>query len=180
MPAAALFFAPTAGAAAILGKKKQARRAQAASNKWSTQFPLVDDYASQSAMINKAKLQLKTLQAQGGKSKQVKAEIAALSKWIAVMNSQLKDLKTGMDMASTNVQKAPAPDVIAQAALPVGVATPTVGETADSTTGVTSSDVAQNVAAGENLAATTKKPTNWLLIGGVAVGAILLFRMLKK
>ena len=56
MPAPiAVFVAPALGGAALLGKKKQARRAQAASNKWSTQFPLVDDYASQQAMINQHK-----------------------------------------------------------------------------------------------------------------------------
>jgi len=110
MPAPiAVFVAPALGGAALLSKKKQARRAQAASNKWSTQFPLVDDYASQQAMINQAQLQLKTLQGQGMKSKQVKAEITQLSKWIGVMRAQLKDLKTGMDMASTNMQKAPTP-----------------------------------------------------------------------
>ena len=162
MPApVALFLAPTVGGAALLSKKKQARRAQAASNKWSTQFPLVDDYASQQAMINQAQLQLKTLQGQGGKSKQVKAEIAQLSKWIGVMKAQAKDLKTGMDMASTNIQKAPTP-------------------TDNAPTGVTTGDVAENVANGDNLATATKKPTNWLLIGGVVVGAVVLFRMFKK
>lgn len=178
MPApVAVFLAPTIGGAALVSKKKQARRAQAASNKWSTQFPLVDDYASQQAMINQAQLQLKTLQAQGGKSKQVKAEIAQLSKWIGVMRAQLKDLKTGMDMASTNIQKAPAPTAIASAQLPVTQ----VGTTTDNApTGVSTGDVAENVANGDNLASATKKPTNWLLIGGVVIGAVLLFRMFKK
>jgi hypothetical protein len=178
MPApAAIFLAPAAGGVAVISKRKQARRAQAASNKWSTQFPLVDDYASQQAMINQAQLQLKTLQAQGGKSKQVRAEIAQLSKWIGVMKSQLKDLKTGMDMASTNLQKAPSPQMIAQAPLPV-VQVGTVTDNAP--TGVSLSDVAQNVANGDNLAAPTKKPINWLLIGGIAVAAILIFRTIKK
>jgi len=178
MPApAAIFLAPTAGGIAVISKRKQARRAQAASNKWSAQFPLVDDFASQQAMISKAQLQLKTLQAQGGKSKQVKAEISELSKWIGVMKSQLKDLKTGMDMASTNLQKAPSPKTIADSALPVGQ----VGTVTDNApTGVSSTDVAQNVANGDNLATATKKPTNWLLIGALAVGAIVVFRMLKK
>ena len=178
MPAPiAVFVAPALGGAALLSKKKQARRAQAASNKWSTQFPLVDDYASQQAMINQAQLQLKTLQAQGGKSKQVKAEIAQLSKWIGVMRAQLKDLKTGMDMASTNIQKAPTPTAIASAQLPVAqMAAPTE----NAPTGVTSGDVAENVANGDNLASATKKPTNWLLIGGLVVGAVVLYRMFKK
>lgn len=52
--------------------------------------------------------------------------------------------------------------------------------TQNAPTGVTSGNVAENVANGDNLASATKKPTNWLLIGGVVVGAILLFRMLKK
>jgi len=178
MPApVAVFLAPTAGGIALISKRKQARRAQAASNKWSTQFPLVDDFASQQAMINQAQLQLKTLQAQGGKSKQVKAEIAQLSKWIGVMKAQLKDLKTGLDMASTNIQKAPSPKAISESSLPV--AQITTG-TDNIPTGVSSTDVAQNVANGGNLATATKKPTNWLLIGGVVVGVVLLFRMFKK
>jgi len=178
MPApAAIFLAPTAGGVVLLSKKKQAKRAQAASNKWSTQFPLVDDFASQKAMLDKAQLQLKTLQAQGGKSKQVKAEIAQLSKWIGVMKAQAKDLKTGMDMASTNVQKAPSPNAISQSQLPV---TQVGSGVENAPTGVTTSDVAENVANGDNLATATKKPTNWLLIGALAVGSIVVFRMLKK
>lgn len=178
MPApAAIFLAPTAGGIAVVSKKKQARRAQAASNKWSTQFPLVDDFESQKAFINKAQLQLKTLQAQGGKSKQVKAEIAQLSKWIVVMKAQAKDLKTGLDMASTNLQKAPSPTSVAQSQLPV---TQVGTATQNAPTGVSSTDVAENVASGENIAAATKKPTNWLLIGGLAIVAVLLFRKFKK
>lgn len=178
MPAPiAVFVAPALGGATLLSKKKQARRAQAASNKWSTQFPLVDDYASQQAMISQAQLQLKTLQAQGSKSKQVKAEITQLSKWIGVMRAQLKDLKTGMDMASTNMQKAPTPTAIASAQLPVAQMAPA---TENAPTGVTSGDVAENVANGDNLASATKKPTNWLLIGGLVVGAVVLYRMFKK
>ncbi len=175
MPAP-IFLAPTAGVVAIT-KKTQARRAQAASNKWATKFPLLDDFASQQAMISQAQLQLKTLQSQPVKSKQVKAEIAQLSKWIGVMKAQAKDLKTGMDTASTNLQKAPSPQTIAQAPLPV-VKAGTVTDNAP--TGVSLSDVAQNVANGDNLAAPTKKPINWLLIGGIAVAAILIFRTIKK
>ena len=47
-------------------------------------------------------------------------------------------------------------------------------------TGVSTGDVAENVANGDNLASATKKPTNWLLIGALAVGAIVVFRMFKK
>ena len=137
----------------------------------------MDDYASQQAMINQAQLQLKTLQGQGMKSKQVKAEITQLSKWIGVMRAQLKDLKTGMDMASTNMQKAPTPTAIASAQLPVAQMAPA---TENAPTGVTSGDVAENVANGDNLASATKKPTNWLLIGGLVVGAVFLYRMFKK
>lgn len=185
MPAAALIFAPTAGALGILSKKAKAKRAQAAANKWSTQFPLLDDYASMQANIEKANLQLKTLNGQrpksGGVLKKWKAETAELSKWIGVMKGHLKDLKVGLDMASTNVQPAPAPASIALAPLPVEQAPTTVGQEAATTEGgVTTGDVAQNVANGQNLATTTKKTTNWLLIGGIAVGAIVLYRLLKK
>ena len=93
------------------------------------------------------------------------------------MTAQLKDLKTGRDMASTNIQKDPTPTAISSAQLPVAqMAAPTE----NAPTGVSTGDVAENVANGDNLASATKKPTNWLLIGGVVIGAVLLFRMFKK
>ena len=181
MPApAAVFLAPTAGGVALLNKKKQARRQQAAANKWSTQFPLVDNYASQQAMIDKANLQLRTLVGKSGKgeSKQARADRQQLSKWIGVMKAQAKDLKTGMDMASTNQGQAPTAAQIQNTALPVPPS-PTRG--ADTSgAALSSQEVAQAEANGENIAADTKKPTNWLLIGGIAVGAILLFSMMRR
>lgn len=181
MPApVALFLAPTAGGVALLNKKKQARRQQAAANKWSTQFPLVDDFASQQAMIDKANLQLRTLSGKSGKgeSKQSRADRQQLAKWIGVMKAQAKDLKTGMDMASTNQGQAPSPAQIQNAALPMPPS-PTRG--ADTSgAALSSQEVAQAEANGENIAADTKKPTNWLLIGGIAVAAILLFSMIRK
>jgi hypothetical protein len=92
------------------------------------------------------------------------------------MKSHLKDLKVGLDMASTNTQVAPTPTTIAETPLPIGQQ-PT-SENAPS--GVTSGDVAQGVANGENLASDTKKGTNWLLIGGVVVGVVVLYKLFKK
>lgn len=181
MPIPALILAPTAGTVALLNKKKQARRQQAAANKWSTQFPLVDDYASQQAMIDKASLQLRTLQGtkvKGG-SKQAKADMQQLSKWIGVMKAQAKDLKTGMDMASTNQGQAPSVSQIENAPLPIPPS-PTRGSSSPSGAALSSGEVAQAEANGENIAADTKKPTNWLLIGGIAVGALLLFSMMRR
>ncbi len=179
MPAAALIFAPTIAGGALLSKKAKAKRAQAASNKWSTQFPLVDDYASMQAMIDKANLQLKTLNAQKGGTKKFKAEKAELAKWLGVMKSHLKDLKVGLDMASTNVQVAPTPTAIAESPLPIGQEATTNDSVAS---GVASGALAavQSVASGENLATDTKKGTNWLLIGGVVVGVVVLYKLFKK
>lgn len=187
MPApAAVFLAPTAGGIALINKKKQARRQQAAANKWSTQFPLVDDFASQQALIDKANLQLRNLQGKSGKgeSKQTKVDRLQLSKWIGVMKAQAKDLKTGLDMASTNQGQAPSPDQIQNAPLPVAPI-PTRGSglgqgSAPAGNSLSSQEVAQAEANGENIAADTKKPTNWLLIGGIAVGAILLFSLMRR
>ena len=185
MPApVALFLAPTAGGVALLNKKKQARRQQAAANKWSTQFPLVDDFASQQAMIDKANLQLRTLSGKSGKgeSKQSRADRQQLAKWIGVMKAQAKDLKTGMDMASTNQAQAPSPAQIQNAPM---LYSPTRGSglgqgSAPAGNSLSSQEVAQSEANGENIAADTKKPTNWLLIGGIAVGAILLFSLMRR
>ena len=180
MPAAALIFAPTVAGGAIISKKAKAKRAQAAANKWSTQFPLVDDYASMQAMILRASAQLKTLSAQnvrGRASKTLKAEIAELSKWIGVMKSHLKDLKSGLDLASTNVKAAPTPTAIAEAPLPMPAPEPVSTDVVPSSLVAAGENVAE---AAENLAAPTKKGTNWLLIGGLVLGAFVLVKAFKK
>jgi hypothetical protein len=183
MPAAALIFAPTAAGVGILSKRAKARREQAAANKWSTAFPLVDDTASMDAMIEKAKLQLKTLNAQKPKkpNKSYVEGVRQLSKWIGVMQAHRKDLKVGMSMASTNTQSAPTPAAIAQAPLPVGVAqTPSPVAPDASPAPLGEQAVAENMQNGDNLASDTKKPTNWLLIGGIVVGAIVLYKIVKR
>ena len=106
-----------------------------------------------------------------------RAEISELSKWIGVMKGHSKDLKTGLDMASTNVTTAPTPMEVAQTPLPIP-APPQ--ETMPSESALQAGAVAGAEQAGENLAAPTKKGTNWLLIGGVVVGAIVLFRLITK
>jgi hypothetical protein len=181
MPAAALIFAPTIAGGAIISKKAKAKRAQAAANKWSTQFPLVDDYDSMQAMILRASAQLKTLNSQnvrGRASKTLKAEIAELSKWIGVMKAHLKDVKSGLDLASTNVAQAPNPATIAQIPLPMPATEPVSSDVMPASY-VAQAETAIGEAAG-NLAAPTKKGTNWLLIGGLVIGAIVLVKVFKK
>ena len=182
MPAPVLgaIFAPTVAGGLVLSKKAKAKRAQAAANKWSTQFPLVDDYASNQAMILKANEQLKVISAskpKGMTKAKWRAEISELSKWIGVMKGHSKDLQTGLDMASTNVTTAPTPMEVAQTPLPIP-ATPQEAMPSESALQAGAIEGATQV--GDNLAAPTKKGTNWLLIGGVVVGAIVLFRLIKK
>jgi hypothetical protein len=171
MPApAAIFFAPTAGAAVLASKRKQAKRSQAAANKWSGQFPLTDDRASMQQTLSAAELQLKTLRAQrpqaGANAKKWKADEAELAKWIGAVKGHIRGLRSGLDTSSTNApgvalpQSGPAPALAPQ---------PQPAEEQPLTTDAIDK---QNGAA-------EKKP-NYLLYAGIAVGVILLVRALKK
>jgi hypothetical protein len=183
MPAAALIFAPTVAGGALISKKAKAKKAQAAANQWSTQFPLVDDYASMEAMVDKANTQLKTLNANEPKKlfsghAKWKIQRDELSKWIGVMKSHLKDLKTGLSMASTNVAPAPTPAAIAEAPLPIPAAEPVSADVMPANYVAEAESAVEGVV--ENLATPTKKGTNWLLIGGLVIGAFVLVKAFKK
>ena len=171
MPApAAIFFAPTAGAAVLASKRKQAKRAQAAANKWSGQFPLTDDRASMQQTLSAAELQLKTLRAQkpkgGINAKTWKADEAELARWIGAIKGHIRGLKSGLDTSSTNV---PAPALSQPAQAPTAAPAPQPAEQAPLTT----------EAIDKQSGAAPNKP-NYLLYAGIAVGVILLARALKK
>ncbi len=173
MAVAAIFVAPTAGAAVLAGKRKQAKRAQAAANKWSGQFPLTDDRASMQQTLSSAELQLKTLRAQRPKAggafvKKWKADEAELAKWIGAIKGHIRGLKSGLDTSSTNIPSMAAPQPV-QAATPTMAPAPQPAEEQPLTTEAID---AQSGAA--------PKKTNYLLYAGIAVGVILLARALKK
>lgn len=170
MAVAAIFLAPTIGGGIALSKRAQNRRKQAAANEYSKKYPLADSVETMDSYIQSAETELKNIKntpAQTAGAKRVKQRNSqALSKWITVMKEQKKDLAVGINVASTTTA-APAPVAVEPL-----VAAPAEAVKADA------------VAAGnvENVDGTEsqKKGVNWVLIAGVAVGAIILYKILKN
>jgi hypothetical protein len=165
MPAPIFLAVPT-GVGIAVSKKAENKRRQAASNEYSKKYPLVDDLSSMEASLSNARLELKNLNnmaANTAGAKRVKARNSyTLSKWTLVMSGHIKDLKAGMNMASSQVAPIPAQATVA----------PVVAQEEASAPAQT---------AGEEIAGETpKKAVNWLLIGGVAVGAFLIYKLIKK
>jgi len=160
------FLIVPAGIGIAASKKAENKRSQAAANEYSKKYPLVDDLSSMEASLSAAKLELKNLNnmvAKTAGAKRVKARNSSLlSKWTLVMSGHIKDLKAGMNMASSQVAPVPAQaiaaPVVAQEEAPAPAQT-----------------------AGEEISAETpKKGVNWLLIGGVAIGAFAIYKLIKK
>ena len=162
MPAPFLFI--PAGIGIAVSKKAENKRRQAASNEYSKKYPLVDDLSSMEASLSAAKLELKNfnnMATNTAGAKRVKSRNTdLLNKWTLVMSSHIKDLKAGMNMASSQV--APAQKVEGEKASELNPVTPPQEEI---------SDMASEA---------PKKGVNWLLIGGVAVGAFLIYKLIKK
>jgi len=177
--AAAILLAPTVGVATVISKRKQARRAQAAANKWSNQFPLSDNPGAMQQTLSAAQLQLKTLRGQRPKGglgsaaalKKWRADEAQLVKWISTIKDHIKDLKSGLDVSSTNIPGAPVAGQVVQASTATAVSAPAPRGDADEQ--LTTEGIDQQTGAA------AKKP-NYLLYAGIAVGVILLVRALKK
>jgi hypothetical protein len=133
---------------------------------YSKKYPLVDNAASMDAAIANATQELraiKTAPAETKGAKRVKDRNAqSLSKWLAVMSEHRRDLQAGLNIASSQTAPAPVP---AAPAAPVA--------TGEAVTAVEAESV-------QTAAQTQKKGVNWLLIGGVVVGIILISRLLKK
>jgi hypothetical protein len=164
MPAPLLIV--PAGIGIAVSKKAENKRRQAASNEFSKRYPLLDDLGSMESSLASAKLELKKLNSMAANTagaKRVKARNTdLLNKWTLVMSSHIKDLKAGMNMASSQVAPVPAQatvaPVVAQEEAPAPAQT-----------------------AGEEISAEApQKGVNWLLIGGVAVGAFLIYKLIKK
>ena len=155
-----------AGIGIAVSKKAENKRRQAASNEFSKRYPLLDDLGSMESSLASAKLELKNfnnMSANTAGAKRVKARNTdLLNKWTLIMSGHIKDLKAGMNMASSQVAPIPAQATLA----------PVVAQEEASAPAQT---------AGEEIAGETpKKVVNWLLIGGVAVGAFLIYKLIKK
>jgi hypothetical protein len=187
MPGPALIFAaPALGGGLALKKRAENRRKQAAANKYSQKYPLSDDLGTNSSTITAAQSELRGLNASPARTagaKRVKnREISELSKWIGVLTAHGKDLKAGMAVAtSTSVVQVPspaAPAVMAPTPTPIldGAAPGTAADNAAPAPEIGTTE-GPNAPTGE---AEGGKKTNWLLIAGVAVGAVLLLNFMKK
>lgn len=168
MPAPFLIV-PT-GIGIAVSKKAENKRIQAASNEYSRKYPLVDDLGSMQSALSAAKLELKNLNnmpANTAGARRVKSRnTTQLTKWTLVMGGHIKDLKAGMNVAST--QSAP---TAAQAEV-VAAAAPVVAQQ--------ESAPVDESADGGMTAESTKKGVNWLLIGGVAIAAFAIYKLVKK
>lgn len=156
-----------AGVGLAVSQRSRNKRTQAASNRFSQKYPLLEDCKSMEASINAAKSELKTIGAAPAKTAKAtnlnKATETALISWLDTMRMHNKDLKCGLNVSSSSNAVITAQQTV-QAA-PV------------------QAEIKEQPAPSEsqNLASVTKKKgVNWLLIGGVAVFGIVIFKMLKK
>lgn len=172
-----------AGVGLGLSKRAENKRRQAAANEYSRKYPLTDDCPSMEASIQTAVVELRNLDKlrpkNAGEKRVKNRNSATLRSWLLVMREHLKDLTCGINVAST-VVAAPAP-VIATKEI---VAPPAIASDVlpvEQTIKATEETVVDEVAGSQNLAAPTKKKgVNWLLIGGLAVGAVVIFKFMKK
>jgi hypothetical protein len=150
-----------------ISQRKRNKRTQAASNKFSQKYPLLEDCQSMEASIKNAKDELKSISAAPAKNRKSRlfksADEMALMSWLNTMRMHLKDLKCGLNMSSSSNAVIPAQQTVQAAPI--------------------QAEIKEQPAPSEsqNLASVTKKKgVNWLLIGGVAVAGIVVFKMLKK
>jgi len=168
MPAPFLLV-PT-GIGVAVSKKAENKRKQAASNEFSKRYPLTDDLGAMEASLASAKLELKNLNnmpASTAGAKRVKNRNSTLlSKWTLVMSGHIKDLKAGMNVASSQSAPTPAQTEVVATVAPVVAQQEAVAVAESADGGMT--------------AESTKKGVNWLLIGGVALGAFVIYKLIKK
>lgn len=153
------------GGAVALAARKRKRMAQAASNKYSQKYPLLDNCSSMEASLKSAQIELKNLSnapaSTASAKRQKKYAEAALSSWISTIKSHNNDLKCGLDLSSV------------QSVAPISQVIPAVNSQ------VTAQEIAPSET--QNLASDTrKKGVNWILIGGVLVAGVVIFKLLKK
>lgn len=172
-----------------LSKRASNRRKQAAANAYSQKYPLLDDAGAMQVAIDAAVLELKNIDATPAKTagaKRVKKRNSdTLRKWIVIMNEHNKDLKSGMNVASTQVGSVAAITREALAVLPtetkVVEATEIVKDQPKSGTDVSDITPETNVDNAGNIAASTKKKgVNWLLIAGIGIAVYFGYKYYKK
>lgn len=167
----------------VVAKKRDNKRKQAASNVFSNKYPLLDDFKSMEASLAAALLELKNIRnsaANTASAQRVKSRnTTALNKWIQIIKGHLNDLKSGMNVASSEsvvvgtaqqpAEQLPRPNRIPSSeVVSMGSAAP-VGAVEES-----------SVLAESGIASTRKKGINLLVLGGVAVGVFLIYKLLKK
>lgn len=174
-----------------LSKRAANRRKQAAANEFSQKYPLLDNASAMQGSIDAAVLELKNINATPAKTagaKRVKKRNSdTLRKWIIIMNEHNKDLKSGINIASTQVAAQAVPMattmVTAQETLPIQAVLPQVqtGSTTQEPKELSDVNTETDVQNTGNLAASTKqKGVNWLLIAGVGVAIFLGYKYFKK
>ena len=174
-----------------ISKRAANRRKQAAANVFSQKYPLLDDARAMQNAIDAAVLELKNIDASPAKTagtKRIKKRNSdALRQWIVVMNEHNKDLKSGINIASTQVTASVVPMattmVIPQETQPIQAVLPQVqtGSATQEPKELSDVNTETDVKNTGNLAASTKqKGVNWLLIAGVGVAIFLGYKYFKK
>jgi hypothetical protein len=163
---------PVGGAAIAISKKAENKRKQAAANEYSKKYPLVDNIDSMESSLEAAKSELKNLKnmvAKTAGAKRVKARNSfALTEWTSIMNGHIKDLKSGMNVASSE-SVSPVVMPSSNKELPIPEKVPQGTENSPEATND------KNLPGSDN-----KKGVNWFLIGGVAIGAFVIYKLIKK
>lgn len=192
------------GLGIALSKRRQNRLKQAAANEFSQKYPLLDQYSAMQSSVDAAVIELKNIDASpaetAGAKRVKKRNSATLRKWIIVMNDHLKDLRSGMSVATTKLapkmfdahnrlgmsqQNTPMATtvVMAEQTQPIQTVLPQVpaGYGAEEPKELSQVNTETDVNNTGNLAAPTKeKGVNWLLIGGAALAVYFGYKYFKK
>jgi hypothetical protein len=167
-----------AGLAVGLSKRAENRRRQAAANEYSKKYPLVDDANAMQNSINVALAELKTIDSTpantAGAKRVKKRNSTTLRSWMLTMREHLKDLQSGMAIATT--QQSGTIAIVPELKV---LETSRLGDVEKT---VLPSEQSGNMTQdGGNLAENTKKKgVNWLLIGGLVLGAFVVYKLVKR
>lgn len=167
-----------AGLAVGLSKRAENRRRQAAANEYSKKYPLLDNANAMQDSIDRALAELKTIDSTpantAGAKRVKKRNSTTLRSWMLVMREHMKDLQSGMAIATT--QQSGTIAVVPELKV---LETSRLGDTEK--TVLPTEQVGTTTPENMNLAQNTKKKgVNWLLIGGVLVGAFVIYKVVKK
>jgi hypothetical protein len=160
------------GGGLALSKRNENRRKQAASNVYSTKYPLLNECAPMEDSIKSAQAELKIIDASpvntSGAKRIKKRNSDTLKSWIGVMKAHLKDLTCGINVAST---ESVAPIVMPSSNMEV----PKLEKAPQGSESTADATNDENLPEPNN-----KKGVNWLLIGGAAIGVLVIFKFMKN